>query len=202
MKGTPIFEEVFVNLIRQPGIWLKLLIGGLLSFIPVVNIFALGYLFRFSRKVRRTGDIQLPEWTDWKAMFFDGLRFLVVWIAYWMLPLFLVSLLSSLLFSLEVGMFAYLVFSAAFLVLPVLFASALYRFQMRSDFRDLLDINLIFKMAYLEFPKFLIPSIVFVGMFALLLPIYGVAIFAGFLTIIAFTTLSYRRLEYSESVSF
>lgn len=202
MKGTPIFEEVFVNLIRQQGIWVKLLIGGLLSFVPGVNLFAFGYLFRFSRRVRRSGDVRLPEWTDWQGLFRDGLYFAIVWIVYWLLPLLLAYALSALLWTVGIGILAYIVFSVSFLISPVLFSSALYRFQMRSDVRDLLDIRLIFKMTYLEFPKFLIPALVFLGVCGLCLPVYGIALFAGFLIIIAYTSLCYRRLEYADSVSF
>ena len=161
MKETPIFEEVFMRLIRQPGFGLELLIGGLLSFVPIVNIFAFGYLYRFSRKTRATGHVSLPEWTDWRALFFDGLRFGVVWLAYWLLPIFLMSLLSGLLATIRLGAISYLVISITVLISPILFSSALYRLQMRSDFKDLLDVALIFRMTYIEMPRFVIPAFVF-----------------------------------------
>lgn len=201
MKGTPIFEEVFMVLLRQPGIRIKLIIGGLLSFIPGINIFAFGYLYRFSRRVRKSGEINLADWSDWKGLFKDGLRFAVVWLCYWLLPLLVVLGVSSLLACLGLGALAYILFSAAFLIAPILFASALYRYLMRSDFKDLLDISLIIKMTYLEFPRFLLPSIAFSGICILLLPLYGLALFFAFLMLIAFTGLCYRRLEYQDSAS-
>ncbi len=195
MKETPIFEEVFMRLIRQPGFGLKLLIGGLLSFVPVVNLFAFGYLYRFSRQTRKSGSVQLPDWNDWQGLFYDGLRFAVVWLGYWFLPMVLVSLVSGALGALGLGAISYLLFSLTFLLAPVLFSSALYRLQMRSDFKDLLDLPLIFQMSYLEFPRFIIPAFVFLGVFALALPIYGFAVFFGFLMLIAFTGICYRAIE-------
>ena len=196
MKEKPIFEEVFARLIQQPGFGLKLLIGGLLSFVPILNIFAFGYLYRFARSTRRSGQLSLPEWNDWSGLFLDGLKFAVVWLAYWLLPLLLASALSGVLFGLGLGALAYMLFASVFLLSPVLFSSALYRLQMRSDFKDLLDVTLIIRMAYMELPRFIIPALAFLGIFALALPIYGFALFSGFLLLIAYTGLCYRSMEH------
>jgi len=202
MKGTPIFEEVFIVMLRQRAMGIKLLIGCLLGFIPIVNLLAFGYLFRFSRRVRRSGELTAPEWTDWRGLFLDGLRFAVIWLCYWFLPLSLISLLSCLLYNFGIGVIAYILFSVSCVCVSVLFASALYRYQMREDFKDLMDVNLIVKMAYLEFPRFLVPALVCFGLFALLLPLYGLAWFVPFFVLIGYTGLCFRRLEYQDSVSF
>lgn len=202
MKETPIFEEVFMRLVRQPGFGLKLLIGGLLSFVPIVNIFAFGYLYRFSRKTRKAGQVSLPEWSDWRALFLDGLRFGVVWLAYWLLPIVLMSLISGLLYSIGLSAIAYLVTSITVLISPILFSSALYRLQMRSDFKDLLDVPLIVRMTYMEMPRFVIPAFVFLGVFVLSVPLYGFAVFFGFLMLIAYTGLCYRSLERGRPTTF
>ncbi len=195
MKETPIFEEVFMRLVRQPGFGLKVLIGGLLSFVPGVNILAFGYLYRFSQRTRKSGQIALPQWEDWQGLFLDGLRFAVAWLVYWLLPVLLALLVSNLLVALGLVALAYLLFSGVFLLSPVLFSAALYRLQMRSDFKDLLDLPLIFRMATMELPRFIIPALVFLGLFALALPLYGFAVFAGFLMLIAYTSLCYRAIE-------
>lgn len=196
MKEKPIFEEVFTRLVQLPGFGLKLLIGGLLSFVPIVNIFAFGYLYRFSRRTRRTGQLSLPEWDDWSGLFMDGLKFAVVWLAYWLLPLLLASVISGVLGGLGLGALSYLLFSVVLLLSPVLFSSALYRLQMRSNFKDLLDVGLIIRMTYMELSRFIIPAFVFLGVFALALPIYGFAVFGGFLLLIAYTGLCYRSIEH------
>ena len=201
MKEKPIFEEVFTQLIRQPDFWLKVLIGGLLSFVPIVNFLAFGYLYRFSLQARRSGQLSLPEWNDWAGLFADGLKFAVVWLAYWLLPLLLALVVSSVIGGLGLGALSWLLLSSVFLISPVLFSSALYRLQMRSDFKDLLDVVLIIRMTYMEFSRFILPAFVFLGICALALPIYGFALFAGFLLLIAHTGLCYRAIEHRKGVS-
>lgn len=195
MKETPIFEELFMRVIRQPGFGRRILVGGLLSFVPVINLFALGYLYRFARQVRRGGSVDLPDWDDWGGLFVDGLRFLVPWLTYWLLPLGLAALLSGFLRAIGLGALSYLLFGLVSLVAPFLFCSALYRLQTRSDFKDLLDLVLIFRMTWSEWPQFLIPALVFVSLFALLLPLYGFPVFFGFLVLVGHTGLCFRRLE-------
>jgi hypothetical protein len=195
MKEKPIFEEVFTVLIRQPDFWLKVLIGGLLSFVPVVNIFAFGYLYRFSHKLRHTGQLSLPEWNDWTGLFADGLKFAVVWLSYWLLPLLVAWGVSSVFSGLGLGALSYLLLSTVLLISPLLLSSALYRLQMRSDFKDLLDVALIIRMTYRQLSGFILPAFVFVGIGAVALPLYGFAWFAGLLLLIAHTALCYRALE-------
>ncbi len=202
MKETPIFEEVFERLIKVPGFWLKLLIGGLLSFIPVVNVFAFGYLSRVSRAVRKTGQPVLPDWNDWVEMFMDGLRFAVVWLGYWLLPILLGMLLTWLMTLIGLGALANVAFWIIVLLATVLFSSALYRYNMRREFKDLLDVMLILRMSRMELPRLIVPTLVFLGVLILLLPFYGFALFSGFLMLITFTSLRYRDIEQGRSVSF
>lgn len=195
MKETPIFEEVFMRLIKLPGFWLKLLIGGLLSFIPIVNLFAFGYLYRVSVSVRKSGQPVLPEWNDWAGLFTDGIKFAVVWLGYWLLPMLLVTLLGWLMTMVGMDALTNVLVWVVFLLATVLFGSALYRYNMRKDFKDLLDVTLIFRMTWMELPRMIVPAFVFLGMFVLLLPFYGFALFTGFLMLITFTSLRYRSIE-------
>ena len=194
MKETPIFEEVFMRFYRQPGIAVKLLIGGLLSFVPLVNLFAFGYLYRVCGSVRRSGSLELPEWQDWQGLLNDGLRFAVPWLGYWLLPVALAYGLSELLESIHLGAFAYLT-SVLLLLAPVLLSAAVYRLQMRRQFKDLLDLPLIFRMAYALLPKMVIPALVIFGICKLCLPLYGFALFVSYLLFVAYTSLCYRVAE-------
>lgn len=195
MREKPIFEEVSKLLVCQPQFWIKWLIGGILSFIPFANIFAFGYLYRFSAQLRRTGKISLPEWDDWKGLFTDGLKFGLIWLAYWLLPIVLGYALSKLFYSLSFGIFAYFPLKATFFVAPILFCSALYRFHMEPNFRTLLDIDHIASMSRVGFGAYILPILVFSGIFFLVLPLYGIAFFTGFLLLITQLNSRYRSLE-------
>jgi hypothetical protein len=195
MKEKPIFEEVFAQLIGQPKFAGKLLVGSVLAFVPVVNFFVFGYLYRFAAQVRRSGQLRLPEWDDWSGLFSDGLKFAVVWLSYWLLPLWIAGLFAGLLSTLGMLPMAYLFMVTIFVTTSVVFCAALYRLQMRSDFRDLLDVILILRMSYMQARALMVPALVFIGICALSLPLYGFAFFVGFLLLIAQTTLCYRSLE-------
>jgi len=202
MKETPIFEEVFSRMLGLPGFWVKVLIGGLLSFVPVVNIFAFGYLLRLSSRVRKTGQLVLPEWSDWSGLFKDGLRFAVVWLFYWLLPVLLAAAFASIIGFFGLGALAYLIFSVVFLLAPILFSSALYRYQMRSNLKDLIDVALIIRMTAGSLDRLIIPALVFAGIFAVAAPLYGFAVFFGFGVLVIYTSLSFRIIEQRQSVAF
>lgn len=202
MKETPIFEEVFSRMLHLPGFWVKVLVGGLLSFVPVINFFAFGYLLRLSKGVRKSGRVGLPEWSDWTELFLDGLKFAVVWLTYWLLPILLASAISALIGAVGLGALAYLLFSLVFLLAPILFSSALYRYNMRSDFKDLLDVALIIRMSYGAFPRLIVPALAFAGIFAVAAPLYGLAVFFGFVVLITYTALSFRSIEQGQAVAF
>ena len=184
------------------GFWVKVLVGGVLSFVPVVNLFAFGYLLRLNKGIRQSGRIALPEWTDWGGLFMDGLKFAVVWLVYWLVPLLLAYAVASLVGMVGMGILAYMVVTISFLLAPILFSSALYRYSMRSDFKDLLDLGLIVRMSYGVFPHLIIPALAFVGIFALAAPLYGIAIFLGFAVLITHTAVSFRTIEQRRTMIF
>lgn len=197
MKETPIFEQVFSQLLGSPGLWAKVLVGSLLSFIPVVNFLAFGYLLRLAQGTRRTGRIVLPEWGDWSGLFADGLQFVVIWLAYWFMPVLLAGGFVALIAPLGLGALAYLLFSVVFVLASMLFCSALYRYTLRLDLKDIWEISLIVRMTQGAFLRLLIAAFVFVGIFTLSLPLYGFAVFFGFTLLIAYAVLTFRAIEES-----
>jgi hypothetical protein len=55
----------------------KLLIGILLSIVPIVNFLAIGYMLETARKSMKK-DTSLPEWTGWGDLFVKGLLSIVI----------------------------------------------------------------------------------------------------------------------------
>ena len=195
MKKTPIFEEIFMRLLRQPRILTSVVIGSVLSFIPIANLFAFGYLYRFAATIRRSSTISLPEWADWQGLFFDGLRFALIWLPFWFLPVALGWLVATGFKQLGLSAIAYPLLSMVFAVASLLFCAALYRFQSRGDFTDLRDVALIWRMATVDWKSCIIPALVALGIIAFAKPLYGLVFFTGFLILIAFTSLSYQAIE-------
>ncbi len=195
MKETPFFEELCLRYSRQPRMWLKVLVGGLLSFVPVLNLLAFGYLYRLTLKVRNSGRVDLPEWTNWNQLFRDGLRFAVPWLAYWLLPVAVATGIASILGSVGLGGLSYLLFSVVFVASPVVFGAALYRVQALNDVRALLDVVLILRMSALRWKRMLVPCMLYAGLFFILGPLYGFSFFVGFALILSYTTFTFSALE-------
>jgi hypothetical protein len=170
--------------------------------VPIVNVFAFGYLYRLSRAVRKSGQPALPAWNDWSGLFLDGLRFAVIWLVFWFLPILLASLIAWLMPFIYLGALTGIFFLTSVLLSTLLFSSALYRYNTRRNFKDLLDFMLIFRMTRMELPSLILPGFVFLGFLVLLQPFYGFAIFGGFLLLITYTSLRFRSIEGNLSVSF
>jgi hypothetical protein len=69
--------------------WLKkVLIGGIVALIPIVNFAALGYIVQVIRNTRDGHPLPLPEWDQFGAYFMDGLWIFLIILVY-LIPLFL-----------------------------------------------------------------------------------------------------------------
>ncbi len=72
----------------------KVLIGGLVSLIPLVGSFLIiGYIVKLVRNVRNGDPQPLPEWADWGELLVDGLKLFVVYFL-WSLPLIVILLFT------------------------------------------------------------------------------------------------------------
>ena len=72
----------------------KVLIGGLVSLIPLVGSFLIiGYIVKLVRNVRNGDPKPLPEWTEWGELLVDGFKLFVVYFL-WSLPLIVILLFA------------------------------------------------------------------------------------------------------------
>jgi hypothetical protein len=81
------FAVVLLAALRAPfqdPNWLKkILAGGLLSVLPVINFVAWGYAYRvFIDGLNGSKEFRLPEWTDWRSYFRVGFWIFVVTLGY------------------------------------------------------------------------------------------------------------------------
>jgi len=75
--------------------WLKkILIGGVVGFIPILNFAALGYVIQVIRNVRDGQALPLPEWDRFGQYFVDGLWLFLILLV-WFIPLILVACLQG-----------------------------------------------------------------------------------------------------------
>ena len=104
----------------------KVIWGGALCFIPVINLFAFGYLLEYAKQIRHSSDWDLPDWNQhqFSTLFLNGFRFLTHFGLCPVCPLLLGYLLSMLILGMSFGMLgiiAYFPLAAAGFLGPFLF---------------------------------------------------------------------------------
>jgi hypothetical protein len=195
IKNSLSFEEVVRRLARQTDFIRKSLIAGLLAFVPIINLFVFGFLYRFASRVARDGSLELPEWEDWDGLFKDGLRFLAPWALYWLLPVLIGWGLARWFAELGFGFISFIAFSLLFALSPLLFVAALFRCLRPGGLRNLKEFTLIIRITTSLLPRCYFAVLCVAGFTSVFLPFYGFTFFAAFLSFIAFGMLLLRGLE-------
>lgn len=91
------YRKAFSFIAKDPTAWKKILIGGLLSLIPLVNFVSAGFLVVVYRHVVSNvrDEKVLPEWEDFGEFFFKGASAVAVALCYsiaFIIPAFIVVL--------------------------------------------------------------------------------------------------------------
>jgi hypothetical protein len=68
----------------------KIIIGTLLSFIPIINFFSRGYSFRVLKGILNEKEFSMPEWGDWGKIFIEGLMVFLISFCYYIIPTILI----------------------------------------------------------------------------------------------------------------
>lgn len=176
--------------IRDSRLGMKLATGIILMFVPIVNIFAFGYLYEFLKEPRvdANGALKLPEWNSFSVLFLNGIRLLLFVVLFMVLSAILsiaISLLTLLL------TFAYLRPSSlaflpltAFFLLPLMLVH-LRQYQTRERFSDILNLRVAYREYQEVFPKMFYPTLAFIGLQMVCGVFFGISWFLGFLLLFA-----------------
>ena len=91
----------------DPNWVVKIIIGTVLSWIPIVNFFSFGNAYRIFKKVLNKGEPALLEWDDWGGFFMDGLKVFVIYLIYMIVPIILMfagqGLVASAMYKVAMG---------------------------------------------------------------------------------------------------
>jgi hypothetical protein len=191
MEAMPSLEAVCTRLLSRPGWIPKVLLGGGLSFIPGLNIFALGYLLIYGRRLRRSQSLDLPEWSEmnWTELFLGGLRVFALLVLFVGAPLILGWILSLVLYFLTFGLLgvvAYLPLAITGFFAPMFFLSSFMAYLKNEEFQDALQFRRITQQVIHGWKPLALPIVAFWGIFLLALPIYGLSFFIGAWILIAY----------------
>lgn len=189
----PSLEAVCTRLFGRPGWIPKVLLGGGLSFIPGLNLFALGYLFIYGRQLRRSGRVDLPEWSEmnWPELFICGLRLFGLLILYIGLPMLVGWIVSLLLYFLTFGLLgvvAYFPLAICGFFSPMFFLSAFMAYLKHEEFKDAFQIRILAQEVLSGWKPLALPVVAFWGIFLLAIPLYGLSFFIGAWVLIAYSS--------------
>lgn len=190
----PSLEQYCHSFFRQRQLGITLLIGGLLTFIPIVNLLALGYVWRYVSRMNQ-GMTELPEWNDWKHLFLDGLRMLLTGLLYMGVPLLVGVLLCQLLTLITLGVLGWLPWffiSISLLIGSFLLASAVQWSVLSSDWKAIIEFRPIVNKALQSLPVLVVPVFAFWGILSLGAPLYGFTTFFALLVFLPYSGLAIR----------
>lgn len=197
----PSLDQFCRHFFQRQGIGRTLLLGSLLTFIPLVNLLAFGYLWRASGRVRRNQS-DLADWGDAAALLLGGVKFFILFVLYCCVP-GVVGWLLALAFNwVTFGVLGWLTFvfvSAGLIVGPILFANAIYISVGREGWACLIEFKDILNLSRCTAASLVIPVLALWGFVFLGAPLYGFAFFCGMLIFLSFSLLVIRAREPDES---
>jgi len=196
----PSFEALCGRLFVQAGWMPKMLWGGALTFIPVVNFLPFGYLMEYALRLSRSGDGEMPAWQDFSLLelFSSGCKLALLLLGYLILPVFLgwgVSEVLDLLTFGFLGVAAYLPMGIGAFAGMFFFLSAVRNYARDGLFSDAWRIREVATLAGQASRGLIFPILAFWGLCLLAFPLYGFAFFIGALSLLAYSSALFREIE-------
>ncbi len=189
----PSLEAVCGKLFGHPGWVSKVIWGGALSFIPILNLFSLGYLLKYTIQLRQNKDWDLPEWNEMEPipLLTGGLQVFLLLLAYSGCPIlfgWLVSMVLDLITFGFLGIVRFVPLVAGAFIAPFLFLSSMHTFVRDGLFSDAWRVKLVIEIARAMIPQLILPVIAFWGIILLALPLYGFSFFLGTWILLAYSS--------------
>lgn len=75
-------ENAFKFVFRDKNWIIKILVGGLISIVPVLNFIVFGYILKVLKDAKEGREAALPEWGNWSQLFKEGFMVFVIGLIY------------------------------------------------------------------------------------------------------------------------
>lgn len=93
----------FKYMFEDEGWIMKVVIGGILGIIPIVNFITLGYMVEVIRQVSNGQELPLPDWEDFGGKFMKGLMVVIGYLIY-SIPLIVLYVIVAIITAIVGGM--------------------------------------------------------------------------------------------------
>lgn len=141
------FDKVLTLPFKNGGI-VKLLIGGVLQFIPIINFFSFGYMLECYANGALKRE-EMPEWDDWGSKFVNGLLIAIISFIYVLIPsIFFGSSFSAMIInpSYNIGGGSFILAIIVFIIFTFALPMALANFAVKKSFGAAFEFGYIFKL--------------------------------------------------------
>lgn len=184
------FEKALRFPVTEQNGLVKVIIGAVISLIPIVNFISMGYLIKLMGNIIK-GEESMPEWTDIGDKFVQGIMAAIITFIYMLIP-FIIMMAGGGLGTMARGGMAALFtsFLLAFIVAIIIgffLPMALANFVGKGNFGAAFDFSTIIDYLKRAFNNYFIAYIVIIGLYIVLgiiaiIPLIGwiIGILGGF----------------------
>jgi len=193
----PTLEQVCKRLFSDSSWFVKCVVGGLLLVVPVAHFLAFGYLYELVARARRGDLLELPEWTDWRRLFINGVAAFVIFLVLGVAPLVACWALTLPLRPFSFGVFVYVPMIPGVLLAGPLSAAGIYQYQKREEYRDAFRLPVLVAMLASNRGRFWVPTFALIGFLFVGFPLMTFTIFTGLASGWTFYAAFFRNIEES-----
>ena len=184
----------------------KVLIGGVLNTVPILNFISLGYALETMKMVMEK-DYALPDWEDFGAKFMIGLKAVVINIVYMIIPIviIIISMVVGLFFGKEsIAMIGLSVGILLAVVIGVMLPMAIANYVAKGSMKVAFNFREITKRIMSVFVEYVVYYIIIiilmvVGLFLFIVPVIGWILGAIYMFYILLVSAYYFGILYVKS---
>ncbi len=162
------YERALRFPVAEEGYLVKVLIGAVISLIPIVSFIAMGYLYKLADNIIR-GNQVMPDWSNLGEKFINGIVVFVISFIYMLIPFIIVMATGGLghLFTRGApGIFAggFVLSFIVAIIIGFFLPMALMNYVGTGNFGAAFDFQTIFKYVTSRFNTYLLNYIILIGL--------------------------------------
>jgi hypothetical protein len=159
-------ENAFKFVLRDKNWIIKLLVGGVLSIIPVVNFIVFGYVLNVLKDAKEGKAATMPDWREWSKLFKDGVSVFVIGLLYGLIVLVLWLFMTLLSVIPVIGCLSFLIFPL-FIVAIILYAPivniGLCRYLDKGQIQDAMNLKEVYEEFKSKLNDYLVVTLINAG---------------------------------------
>ncbi len=196
-------EKVTWRIWESEGMGKALLIGGLLFYVPIINLLLLGYFGCWLRKLALNKGMDLPEWRDGRSILNELGRVIAPFAVWVFVPVLLALLLywalAGLLSFMHLEFFArtvaFLPVALVAVLSPIAVTVSILRLYQTNRLNEALAVHDVIREVIPRIKVCLFPLIQFYGILVVGWPLIGFASFLATLALLAQLVLALRKVD-------